>query len=149
LPTASAFDQRTAGKILAALFERQFGTIGPARLEMLDDRDLPALLLLLGDRAGGRSAHLDERLLHFHDDHPDRPRRIVGAIDEIGHVGGDDVAGAGEDAHGRLLMMVAAAVQAWALCSTAAPGWTETGAMAAPMKKVDSASAATAEAMRR
>jgi hypothetical protein len=62
-------------------------------------------------------------------------------------VGGDDVAGAGEDAHGRLLMMVAAAVQAWALCSAPAPGWTETGAMAAPMKKVDSASAATAEAM--
>jgi hypothetical protein len=37
------FDQRAAGEILAALFERQLGTLGPARLEMLDHRDLPAL----------------------------------------------------------------------------------------------------------
>jgi hypothetical protein len=86
-------DQRAAGEILAALFERQLGALGPARLEMLDDRDLPALLLLLGDRAGGRRAHLDERLLHLHDDHPDRLGRIVCPIDQIGDIGGDDVAG--------------------------------------------------------
>src|SRR5690606_13279882 len=41
----------------------------------------------------------DQRLLHLEDDHADHLRGIVGLVEELVEIGGDDVAGTGKDAH--------------------------------------------------
>ena len=96
-------DQRQPGEILAALGERQPGALGPAVLHAGELRHLAALLLLVGDAAGRGGAHLHQRLLHLHDDHSDRLGGVVRPVEQVDDVGGDDVAGAGEDAHLRFV----------------------------------------------
>src|SRR3546814_8222882 len=66
-------------------------------LQALQLGDVAAHLLLVGDGAGGGGAHLHQRLLHFEDDHADHLRRIFRPVEQVGDIGGDDVAGAGEN----------------------------------------------------
>ncbi len=58
-----------------------------------------AHFLAVGDRARGRGAHLDQRLLHLEDDHPDHLRRILRPVEQLGDVGGEDIPRPGEDTH--------------------------------------------------
>jgi hypothetical protein len=60
---------------------------------------MAAHFLLVGDGAGGGRAHFDQRFLHFKDDHADHLGRIFGLFQKIGEIGGDNVAGAAENAH--------------------------------------------------
>ena len=55
--------------------------------------------LLVGNRPRRAGPHFDQRFLHFHDDHADHLGRIVGAVEQVGEIGRDDVAGAAENAH--------------------------------------------------
>ena len=92
-------DEGRLGEILAVLAERQLRFLGPALLELVEAGDLAAHLLLVGDRARGARADLDQGLLHLEDDHPDHLRRIFRLIEKIREVRRDDVARAGENTH--------------------------------------------------
>ena len=94
-----AFDQGRLGQILAILGQGQLRLLGPAVLQGSQLGDVAAHFLLVGDRAGGGRAHLDQGFLHFEDDHADHLRRVFGLVEQVGDVGGDDVAGAGKNTH--------------------------------------------------
>ena len=55
--------------------------------------------LLIGDRAGSAGTNLNQGLLHFEDDDADHLGRVFRAIEHVGHVGCDNIAGARENAH--------------------------------------------------
>ena len=41
-------------------------------------------------------ANLDQSLFHLEDDHPDHPRRVLGPVEQLGHVRREDIASAAE-----------------------------------------------------
>ena len=90
------FDQRGLGEVLAVLRQRQLGLFGPIVLELVEPVDRAAHLLDVGDRAGGHGADFDQRFFHLQDDHPDHPRRVLGPVEKLGHVRGENVAGTAE-----------------------------------------------------
>ena len=55
--------------------------------------------LLVGNGARGRGADFDQRLFHFHDEHADHLGRVFRLVEQVGDIGGDDVAGAGKNTH--------------------------------------------------
>jgi hypothetical protein len=74
-----AFDQSGLGQILAILGQRQ---LRPSRsswsCRAVQLGDVTAQFLLVGNGARGRGANLDQRFLHFHDDHADHLGRVFG-----------------------------------------------------------------------
>ena len=60
---------------------------------------MAAHFLLVGDRAGSRRADFDKRLVHLEDDLADHLFGIFGPVEQVGDVGGDDVAGARKNTH--------------------------------------------------
>ena len=99
------FEQSLLGEILAALGKGELGTLDPAVLEPVELGNLAPHLLLVGDRARGGGADLDEGFLHLHDDHPDHLGGVLGLVEEIGDVGGNDIARPRKDAHGDELLV--------------------------------------------
>ena len=55
--------------------------------------------LLVGDGARGTGADLDQRFLHFEDDHADHLLGVVRLVEHVVEIGGDDIAGTAENAH--------------------------------------------------
>ena len=54
---------------------------------------MTAHLLLVRDRARGRGANFDQRLVHLEDDLADHLFGILRAVEQVGDVGGYDIAG--------------------------------------------------------
>ena len=74
-----------------SLRQRQLGLFGPVRLKFVEPAHRPAHFLAVGDAARGRGADLDQRLLHFQDDHADHLRGIFRAVENLGDVGRENV----------------------------------------------------------
>ena len=62
-------------------------------------------LLLVGDGARGGRADLDQSLLHFEDDHADHLGGVFGLVEQVGDVGGNDIARPRKNAHGKELLV--------------------------------------------
>src|SRR3546814_11074996 len=73
--------------------QRQLGLFLPAVLKMLQLGDVAAHFLLVGDRAGGGGADLDQRLVHLEDDLADHLFRVLRTVEQVGAMGGVYVAG--------------------------------------------------------
>ena len=98
-------DQGRLGEVLAVLADSASSAFSVQFvLELLELGDLAAHLLLVGDGARRGGADLDQGLLHLEDDHADHLGRIFGLVEQVGEVGGDDVAGPRKDAHGNELL---------------------------------------------
>jgi hypothetical protein len=96
---ALLLDQRRAGEVLAVLAQRQRRLLAPVGLQPLELDRVAVHLLLVRDRSRRAGPDLDQRLLHLEDDHADHLGRVVGLVEEVVEVGGNDVAGTGKDAH--------------------------------------------------
>jgi hypothetical protein len=92
-------EQRPLGEVFAPFGERELGTALPFLLLALERGDTALDLLLLGDGAHGRGAHLDQRILHLLDNEPDDLLRILGAVEDGIDVRVHDVGEAGKDPH--------------------------------------------------
>ena len=55
--------------------------------------------LLVRNRARSAGPHFHQRLFHLKDDHADHLGRVIGLVEHVIEVGGDDVAGPAENAH--------------------------------------------------
>ena len=97
-------EERRLGEILAVLAQRELGLLDPIVLKPVELADLPAHLLLVGDGARRRGADLDQGLLHLHDDHADHLGGVFGLVEQVGDVGGDDVARPRKNSHGKKLL---------------------------------------------
>ena len=93
------FNKGRLGQIFAVLGQCQLGLFHPARLQRIELGDVAAHFLLIGDGAGGGGANLDQRFFHLENDHADHLRRVFRLVEQVGHIGGDDVAGPREDTH--------------------------------------------------
>ena len=76
-----------------SLLSGQLRLLAPVALELVELDAVAVHLLLVGDRARGAGADLDEGFLHLEDDHADHLGRVVGLVEQLVEVGGDDVAG--------------------------------------------------------
>ena len=105
MSAAFCFSNRAAlARSSRSLRQRQLGLLDPAVLQPVELADLAAHLLLVGDRARRGGAHLDQRLLHLEDDHSDHLRRVLRLVEQVGDVGGDDVARPRKNTHGKQLL---------------------------------------------
>src|SRR6185437_12900327 len=91
--------ERALGEVLAALGDGELGAALPFLVLGLERIDAARELALFRDRAHGRRAHLDQRVLHLLDDHPDDLLRILGAVEDGVDVGIHDVGETRKDAH--------------------------------------------------
>ena len=69
------------------------GLVRPVGLKRVKFVDMAAQLFLVSNGARGRSADLNQRFFHFEDDHADHLGWVLRLVEEIGHIGGDDIAG--------------------------------------------------------
>ena len=97
-------NKRRLGEVVAVLGKRELGLLDPAVLEPVELADLAPHLLLVGDGARRRGADLDQGLLHLHDDHPDHLGGVFGLVEQVGDVGGNDIARPRKNAHGKKLL---------------------------------------------
>src|SRR5690606_36067100 len=96
--------ERRLREILAVLVERELGLRLPVARFALEALELAADLLLVGDRARGGGADLDQRVLHLLDHQPHELLRILGLVEDRVDVRTHDVAEARKDTHDFILL---------------------------------------------
>ena len=69
------------------------GLVRPIHLKRVQLVDMATKLFLVSNGARGRGADLNKRFFHFEDDHTDHLGWVLRLVEEIGHIGGDDIAG--------------------------------------------------------
>ena len=92
-------DERRTGEVLAVLGDGELCLLVPVRLELVELDRMTMHFLLVGDGARGTGADLDQRFLHFEDDHADHLLGVVRLVEHVVEIGGDDIAGTAENAH--------------------------------------------------
>ena len=98
---AGLLGERRLGEILALLVERELGLGLPIARLLLERGQRARDLLAVGDRARGRRANLDERVLHLLDHEAHELFGILGLVEDRVDVRVHDVGEAREDTHGR------------------------------------------------
>ena len=93
-------DQSRAGEVFAVLRQGELRLFGPVGLKAVELGDVALHFLLVGDGARGAGADFYKRFLHFEDDHPDHLGRVVRLVEQVAEIGGEDIEGARENAHG-------------------------------------------------
>ena len=92
-------EERALGEVLAVLGEGELGAALPVVVLAAQGFQPPLALLLLGDRAHGARAHLDQRVLHLLDDQPDDLLGVLRPVEDGVDVGIHDVGQPRENAH--------------------------------------------------
>src|SRR4030095_2699750 len=97
---SGAFHERRAREVVTPFADGDFSLAIPLARLLHEPFAAPRELLLVGDRASGGSADLDEGLLHFLNNQTDHLLRIFCLIEQRIDVGVDDVRQSRKHAHG-------------------------------------------------